>query len=328
MKKEAIICLDIGGTNCRIGLVDREGGLSESRIIPTCQLAEGDFLAALARLIDDYRKCHSGGHMIRAVSMGFPATIDRERRRVLQAPNIPGLEDNLAICDVLEDALALPVFLERDVNLLLAYDLRQLRLDRRGTIIGIYFGTGIGNSIYINGQWLRGYNGVAGELGHIPQLYSDCQCGCANRGCIEPLGGGRRLSELCETRFTGTGIKEIYLRHADTPEVRAQVEAMAVAVATEVNILDPDYVVLGGGLLQMEAFPLEYFEEKIRAHTRKPYPLENLRIRYARMNQENGIIGAGLYGWSCLEPDAAKQPAVTAAHLQREASAAFEQRVI
>lgn len=326
MKKEAIICLDIGGTNCRVGLVDRDGGLSGSRIVPTTQLAEGDFVTALARLIDDYRYVHSARARIRAVSMGFPATIDRNRRRVLQAPNIPGLGDDLPICDTLEQELGLPVFLERDVNLLLAYDLKQLGLDRTGTIIGIYFGTGIGNSIYINGQWLRGYNGVAGELGHIPQLHSNCQCGCANRGCIEPLGGGRRLSELCETRFVGTDIKKIYLRHGDTPEVRAQVEAMAVAVATEVNILDPDYVVLGGGLLQMEAFPLAYFEEKIRAHTRKPYPLENLRIRYARMNQENGIIGAGLYGWSCLE--AAAPSAGIAALPQREASEAFEQRVI
>ena len=72
---------------------------------------------------------------------------------------------------------------------------------------------------------------------------------------------------------------------------------MAVAVATEVNILDPEYVVLGGGVLQMDGFPLEYFEQKIRAYTRKPYPEENLRLVYSRPNQENGIIGAGISGW-------------------------------
>lgn len=301
MKKEAIICLDIGGTNCRIGLVDREGSLTERTIVPTIQLAEEGFVDPLIRLIARYLHDYCGQVEIPAISMGFPAIIDRERRTVLQAPNIPSLRDSLPICDMLESALERPVFLERDVNLLLAYDLRQLRLDRRGTVIGIYFGTGIGNSIYINGKWLCGRNGVAGELGHIPQLYTQCLCGCMNRGCIEPLGGGRRLSELCETVFPDTDIKEIYLRHGGTPQVREQVEAMAVAVATEVNILDPDYVVLGGGLLQMEAFPLQYFEEKIREHTRKPYPLENLQLLYARMNQENGIIGAGLYGWDCLE---------------------------
>ena len=50
----------------------------------------------------------------------------------------------------------------------------------------------------------------------------------------------------------------------------------------------------------MQGFPLEYFEQEIRSHTRRPYPLENLRLVYASPNQENGILGAGIYGWKCL----------------------------
>ena len=87
----------------------------------------------------------------------------------------------------------------------------------------------------MNGRFHNGRNGVAGELGHIPQLNTDCLCGCGNRGCIEPLGGGRKLSELCEKVFPGTDIKEIYLRHSDSEPLRQQVEAMAVAVATEAS---------------------------------------------------------------------------------------------
>lgn len=301
MKKEAILCLDIGGTNCRMGLVEREGTLLHRQIVSTELLAKGGFVAELSCLLAQYIAEYDSTVRVHAVSMGFPATVDRSRRRVLQAPNIPGLGDDLPICDMLEAALGLPVFLERDVNLLLSYDLRELGLDTQGTTVGIYFGTGIGNSICIDGKFLCGHNGVAGELGHIPQLGSGALCGCGNRDCIEPLGGGRRLSELCQTRFVGTDIKEIYAQHGDTPEVHAQVEAMAVAVAAEVNILDPEYVVLGGGLLQMKDFPSAYFEEQIRTHTRKPYPLQNLRLLYARPNQENGILGAGIYGWKCVD---------------------------
>ena len=76
---------------------------------------------------------------------------------------------------------------------------------------------------------------------------------------------------------------------------------MAAAVATEINILDPEYVVLGGGLLAMDGFPAQYFENKIRAFSRKPFPEENLRLIYSRQNQENGIIGAGIYGWQELK---------------------------
>lgn len=300
MKNEVIICLDIGGTNCRMGLVGSDGKLFERCVLSTEALAREGFLEALTNLIRAWAASFGGQYAVRAVSMGFPATIDRSRRRVLQAPNIPGLADNLPVCDILEEALGLPVFLERDVNLLLAYDLQELRLEKDSTVIGIYFGTGIGNSICIGGRFHNGANGVAGELGHIPRLGQETPCGCGNSSCIEPLGGGRRLSRLCETDFSGTPINEIYLRHGSSDQVRQQVEVMAAAVATEVNILDPDYVVLGGGLLQMEGFPLSFFQERIRFHTRKPYPLMGLKLLYARPSQENGILGAGLLGWKRL----------------------------
>ena len=294
-----IIGLDIGGTHCRMGLVDREGTLLDSKCLSTAALAKDGLAAALTGALQDYIRSHSEAR-IRAVSLGFPATVDRTRRKVLSAPNIPGLPDQLPICDILEEALGIPAFLERDVDLLLTYDLRDLDLPRNDTVIGIYFGTGIGNSIYLGGRFLKGANGVAGELGHIPRLGQETLCGCGNACCIEPLGGGRRLRELCDTEFAGTGIGDIYLRHGASAPVRQQIEVMAAAVATEVNILDPDYVVLGGGLLQMEGFPKEFFEERIRFHTRKPYPLNSLRLLYAHPGQENGVIGAGLHGWSKL----------------------------
>lgn len=301
MKQDAIICLDIGGTHCRAGLVDQQGQLSQLHILSTKELAQSDFVSALTETLREYISRNQAQYQIRAVSLGFPATVDRSRRHVLQAPNIPGLPEDFPVCDILEKALSIPVFLDRDVNLLLAYDLQDLNLPKDGTVIGIYFGTGIGNSIYIGGKFLSGANGVAGELGHIPRLGQQTLCGCGNECCIEPLGGGRKLSELCETEFSDTPIQEIYQRHGDSDSVRQQIEVMAAAVATEVNILDPDYVVLGGGLLQMEGFPMDYFRERIFFHTRKPYPLNNLKLLLARPNQENGIIGAGLRGWEQLE---------------------------
>ncbi len=296
MEKEVIICLDIGGTNCRIGLVDREYEIYAQQILATAGLAEGGFMNGLLQLIEEYRETYQEDFQINAVSLGFPSTIDRTRRKLLSTPNIEGM-DNLEVADILEERLALPVYLERDVNLLLLYDLFSFRLEEESTVIGVYFGTGIGNGIYMNGKLLYGRNGVAGELGHIPQLHADTVCGCGNTGCIEPIGGGRCLEELCTGTFAGTRIRDIYKKYRDTPELKTQVEAMSIPVATEINILDPDYVILGGGLLQMEGFPLKSLEENIYKHTRKPYPAENLRFLYSNVNQENGIIGAGIYGW-------------------------------
>lgn len=293
---ETILSLDIGGTNCRIGLVDREYQIYGQRIISTAALSAQGFMAGLTELIRGYVEQYEDTFRICAVSLGFPSTIDRTRRYVLSTPNIEGL-DNIPVADHLEERLHLPVCLERDVNLLLLYDLQAFGLMGENTVIGIYFGTGIGNGIYIDGHLLYGRNGVAGELGHIPQLHTHCACGCGNPNCIEAVGGGKYLEELCETVFSGTWIKDIYRLHRDTPQIQTQIEAMAMTVASEVNILDPDYVILGGGLLQMADFPIDRLEEYIHRHTRKPYPEQNLRLLYSNAAQENGVIGAGIYGW-------------------------------
>ncbi len=113
---EVILCLDIGGTNCRIGLVDRENRLYGQRMTGTGALAEKGFMEGLAELIRGYAAQYREQFQIRGVSLGFPSTIDRTRRHVLSTPNIPGLND-ISVADFLEEKLQIPVFLERDVNL-------------------------------------------------------------------------------------------------------------------------------------------------------------------------------------------------------------------
>ena len=177
-RTERILCLDIGGTNCRIGLCDRKLNLTDVRIESSVKMAERGFKTSLIRLITDFYGEHAEDSLIRAVSLGFPATIDKSRRVVLQMPAIPGADD-FAVCDELEAQLKIPVFLDRDVNLLLRFDIAEQQLPTEGVVIGIYYGTGIGNSIFIDGKAYTGRNGVAGELGHIPVPGNEKACGWA-----------------------------------------------------------------------------------------------------------------------------------------------------
>ena len=71
-------------------------------------------------------------------------------------------------------------------------------------------------------------------------------------------------------------------------------------IAAEVNILDPDFVFVGGGLVQMKGFPKDYLKERVIAHTRKPYPAENLNLLFSEAGPENGIIGAAIRGFDLL----------------------------
>lgn len=289
-----IVGIDIGGTNFRIGLVNDMGMVSDFRKVPVKQVFfTPDPLADLS----GYLKAYCEGKTVEAVSIGFPATVDRERKTVLQAPNVPFVE-RLPVVDVLSKELGIPVFIERDVTLALAYDCRKHGIPDDGIVCGFYFGTGIGNAISINGKPLVGKNGTAGELGHIPVDGSEEVCGCGNVGCMEPLAGGRYLAQLCREVYTDTHISDLFTKHGCEPLLQQFVDRMAITVATEINILDPDWVLIGGGVPAMENFPREYLVERIRFHARKPFPAETLEVIFTEDGEDKTVQGAALYAAS------------------------------
>ena len=142
-----IIGIDVGGTNFRIGAVSAEGDVTQFRKIPADEVfSTEDALTDLLSYLTAYRA--ELAEDIDAVSIGFPATINRERTKVLQAPNLPFME-NLPVVPVLSQKLGVPAFLERDVTVALCYDMAKYGIPREGITCGIYFGTGIGNAISV-----------------------------------------------------------------------------------------------------------------------------------------------------------------------------------
>jgi ribose 5-phosphate isomerase B len=163
----------------------------------------------------------------------------------------------------------------------------------------VYAGTGLGNAICIDGKILTGNNGVAGELGHIPVLDNENICECGNKGCVEPIVGGKYLDAL-HSEFSDTPADKIFVAQGNHPLLMQYVRRLAAVVATEVNILDPATVILGGGVISMEGFPVEKLTENIKAYARKPLPSENLRFIISPNTGENGVIGAGICAWEQL----------------------------
>ena len=283
--------IDIGGTNFRIGAVSETREVSDFRKIPVRQVFCTD--APISDLTD-YLKGYCADKEVECISIGFPATLDRNRQTVLQAPNIPFME-NLPVVEVLSWELNVPVFIERDVTMALCYDSEKYGIPSEGVVCGFYFGTGIGNAISINGVPLVGRNGTAGELGHIPVDGSEEHCGCVNVGCMENLAGGKYLAHLCETVFSETPVEYLFSRHGDDPRLLQFVDRMAITVATEINILNPDQILIGGGVPAMKGFPKELLMERIRFHARKPYPANDLNVIYTDDSSEKCVIGAAVY---------------------------------
>lgn len=293
MKEKLIIGIDIGGTNFRIGAVDRKNRvLNFSRRPVSSVLKGGDAIKELATFIEEYMR-ELGGEA-GAVAIGFPAPLDKARKTVLKAPNLPRLE-NLPVSDELERILGIPVFIERDVNMLLAYDMKKYGLPDTGVVCAFYFGTGIGNAIFINGRPYIGRKGAAGELGHIPVDGSDELCGCGLRGCMENLAGGKYLARLRQESYPDTPIEELFTRHGEEPLLQQFVDRMAQAVSTELTILDPDYVLIGGGVPAMKAFPREKLNERIAAHTKNAFSTEEFEALHVEENEEKGVLGAAIY---------------------------------
>ena len=287
---ETILGLDIGGTHLRSGFVGEGYALSDFSLMSSQHICGPDAVDRLAAYIRG--KITRRGEMPRAVSIGFPSTLDRERRRLLSTPNLEGFND-LDMADRLEAALGLPVFIDRDVNLLFLYDCHVNHL-QGNVIVGCYVGTGFGNVIAIGGEILVGKNGVAAELGHIPVRGLELDCPCGNRGCVEMIASGKALKTLQEAFYPRETISSIFRLHAQETPVARFINDLALPIATEINILDPDEVILGGGVLQTEDFPRQALEAAIRYHTRKPYPERALSFHYSDEKQENGVIGAAI----------------------------------
>lgn len=291
--EQLTIGIDIGGTNFRIGTVDAAGNVEDFESHSSAMFRKEDAAEVLAHVILGYMERYALRGRIRGVGVGVPAVVSRDKHLVRSAPNLPGF-DSLALPALLENQLSLPVFLDRDVNLLLRSDMHTLLLEPDKTVLGFYVGTGFGNAIYLDGGFYAGKNGAAGELGHIPMLDLTETCPCGNIGCCEVRCSGKHLEWIAKRMFPLTPVRQVFARHHGHPALERYVRDLAVPIAAEINILDPDCAVLSGGVLGMPGFPRAILLEAIHAHVRKPYPAEGLDLRFAAQSPQNGVRGGGM----------------------------------
>lgn len=302
MDKRYVLGVDIGGTNIRMGIVDSENTLSDFERRGSQALLRENAVPNLVNAIRGYLSLAEHGGEISGIAVGVPGQVNKDHSQVYSVPKVQGLE-NRNLGAELAEALGLPVFVDHDVNLLLLHDIRAMELDpeRNRTILAFYLGTGFGNSMYLNGSIHLGKHGVAGELGHIPLYGVEDVCNCGAAGCVETRCCGQYLAQLVSGEFPDCLISDIFTRHGDDPRIQKFVRDCALPIATEVTLLDPDYILLGGGVITMRDFPLPLLEEEIRRRTRHPLPAGDLHFVYASDSQANGVLGGGMAVLEWLE---------------------------
>ena len=98
-----------------------------------------------------------------------------------------------------------------------------------------------------------------------------------------------------EKHFPNEDISYIFSEHGDSEIILQFIDDLAIAAATEINILDPDHIIIGGGLPNMEGFPRHELEARIHKYARKPLPDEDLEFIYSKEGQESGVMGAAIH---------------------------------
>ena len=243
-----MIGIDIGGTHTRIGAVQSDGTVISHRIESSRQYPTNAHPVKMLTLAIAKYATETPGTLL-GVCIGFPGTVSKDKSTVLSCPNLPSF-DGVNIRNAVQAVVNVPVIVEHEVLLLLTNDLLTHNLQQVDCVMAVYLGTGIGNAIYIHGRLLEGKNGTSGELGHIPVPDNQTPCPCGNVGCIEPSASGKRLEAIRSVLYPkAPDFEAMFTEAQSAPENARYLDHVACAIATENNILDPEYILLGGGVL-------------------------------------------------------------------------------
>lgn len=289
-----VLGIDIGGTNIRMGIVNEQCELSHFERRPCQELLGNDqAIHNLISAIRDYMDRTAADPV--AIAIGVPGQVARDRSHVYTVPYIHAIQ-HTDLGKLVSDGVGLPVYVGHDTDYLLTHDIHTMNLDPNHdrTILGFYLGTGLGNALYINGRTHCGKHGVAGELGHIPLYEVTDICGCGAVGCAETRCCGNYLSKLVAKEFPQCYIGDVFEKHGDDPRIIKFVKDYAYPLASEITILDPDYVIIGGGIPMMKNFPRQMLEDEVRSRCCHPQPAGDLQFIYATDAQSNGVVGGAM----------------------------------
>ncbi len=294
---EYSIGIDLGGTNLRAAAIDRSGKMLEKIAAPTdFEHGREAVLKDIVAAIEKLREKH-GADGLKGIGVGVPGFIRIKEGFITNSPNLPYFE-NFPVRDELCSRLNTPVILENDANAA-AFGEKWMGAGKDyDDLVLLTLGTGIGGGIISGGHILRGFVGMAGELGHITVVPNGNPCACGNQGCLEKHASATAIAAMA--RLIGLGhdlTSEDVYNFAMAGNERAIAifnsmgEALGVALANLINTFNfPLYLLSGGPLPAWNFFaPAMIAEVERRSFTYRHSPT---RIDKATLGNEAGLYGA------------------------------------
>lgn len=309
--------IDLGGTKIQAILLDAGSAqvLGASRRPTPTQGGPKAIVEAMAGALRE-AAAEAGRPLdtLDAVGVGSPGDVDPDTGSVANARNLSGWEGSFQLAAVLSEQVGAEVRVGNDVDVATLAELKLGAGKDAGSLLGVFWGTGVGGGLVLDGELWRGRDG-AGEIGHMVVKRKGARCPCGRRGCMEAYAGrkameqrarreverGRKtvLFEIMRDRgrdSLSSGVWARALEHGDSLAQRLvdrAVKALGAGVASAVNLLDVELVVIGGGLgTRFGADMASRIAEAMRPHLFNDHRPPDVRV--AELGDLGGAIGATL----------------------------------
>ena len=270
MLMNGILAVDLGGTKTAVGMVAVDGSVIDKETAPTPRGDPNETVGLIAALA---QKVQSRVGKAASLGLALPGFMDRKRRVLLNSPSSGW--DNVPFVSMMEEALGLPAEADNDVNACAWAEARFGAGRGLGSFFWMQVSTGIGGAVFDGGRIVGGANGMAGEIGHLVVNPGGEVCGCGNRGCLEAEAAGpawrRRALRLLDDLPPSTGsaaagggfLARLPRASVDARSIaegaragdslcvevlRESATMLARGIAAVYTVLDPEAVILGGGV--------------------------------------------------------------------------------
>jgi glucokinase len=306
------IGIDIGGTKISAGVVDQGGRLLHKEKIELGRnKAYGGAKDRIIRLVETVLDHYAASTKeLELIGVACAGQIDKDRRTVLFSPNLGW--HNVPLKDDIERRLKVPTILENDANAA-AYGEWMFGLEEKtDNLLGIFVGTGVGGGLILNGSLCRGFANVGGEVGHITVDPRGYRCNCGNTGCFEAHCGGSYVVERIRRRIregyrgkigdlVAGNLEALHMGHIEEAylmgdevcgeEWRRMIQCFGAALASLVNLLNPEIIVLGGGVINGTRYLLDDVR-KIMEKRAMAASWQGVRMQKAQLGEDAAIVGA------------------------------------
>jgi len=316
MAEKLFIGIDLGGTNIAAGLVTEEGKILDKVSIPTnadrgVDAVIGGILRSCDLLAE---KTGFSKADLKAIGIGVPGMMNVETGEVIFCPNLP--IEHVNITNELREKWKVPVHINNDANCAALGEAYAGGAKDTANAVFITLGTGVGGGIIIDKKIYSGFNGAAGEVGHIVIQLDGRQCGCGRKGCWEAYASATGLIkttrdymkehpetimwELADGSLEKVGGRTAFdaMRRGDAGGIAVTdlyIKQLAAGIIDMINIFQPEVLCIGGGISNEGDYlmkPLQKLVEEARYTRDVPQTV----IKRAELGNDAGIVGAAMLG--------------------------------